>query len=274
MELFDAMQSQIAQNAGVNAFELVRMGGALSKQIYLPVVLDFEDDEALVLATDLPRTRRDWNFQLNDLDAVEYVYGLSITNGHFSNVSSDGAASQSDKPRRGLRFCFARLGFVTNRRDQLLRLMRSAKPGHDLDQAPPQGPVRVANRKATSRVIETAGDRRRRLPEERTERIGRAQEQRLCRCAVEKADRIRNLEQDGQAVSDRVVSRLGPSLRQGRTWRADPSLEGTSTTYWCTSAQTRTPPAKHLGPSGYADITIGCRRYRTSVDSEPANTSE
>ena len=65
-KLFYAMQNQVKQNVGVNVFEPVRMGGALSKQIYLPAVFEFEDDEALVLETDLPKTRRYWNFQLND----------------------------------------------------------------------------------------------------------------------------------------------------------------------------------------------------------------
>ena len=47
-KLFYAMQNQVKQNVGVNVFEPVRMGGALSKQIYLPAVFEFEDDEALV----------------------------------------------------------------------------------------------------------------------------------------------------------------------------------------------------------------------------------
>jgi hypothetical protein len=91
-KLFYAMQNQVKQNVGVNTFEPVRMGGALSKQIYLPAVFEFEDDEALVLETDLPSTRRYWNFQLNDpyFNAVEYVYRLSSTNGHYAQVSSDG----------------------------------------------------------------------------------------------------------------------------------------------------------------------------------------
>jgi hypothetical protein len=90
--LFYAMQNQVKQNVGVNVFEPVRLGGALSKQIYLPAVFEFEDDEALILETDLPQTRRYWNFQLNDpyFNALEYVYRLSSTNGHYAQVSSDG----------------------------------------------------------------------------------------------------------------------------------------------------------------------------------------
>jgi hypothetical protein len=90
--LFYAMQNQVKQNVGVNVFEPVRLGGALSKQIYLPAVFEFEDDEALILETNLPQTRRYWNFQLNDpyFNAVEFVYRLSSTNGHYAQVSSDG----------------------------------------------------------------------------------------------------------------------------------------------------------------------------------------
>jgi hypothetical protein len=91
-KLFYAMQNAIRSSAGVNVFQPVRLGGALVRQIYLPAVFEFEDDEALILETELPATRRYWNFQLNDpyFNAVEYVYRLSSTNGHFAKVSSDG----------------------------------------------------------------------------------------------------------------------------------------------------------------------------------------
>ena len=91
-KMFYAMQNAVKANVGVNVFEPVRMGGALSKQVYLPAVFEFEDDEALILETELPETRRYWNFQLNDpyFNAIEYVYRLSSTNGHFAKVSPDG----------------------------------------------------------------------------------------------------------------------------------------------------------------------------------------
>jgi hypothetical protein len=91
-KLFYAMQNAVKANVGVNVFEPVRYGGALSRQVYLPAVFEFEDDEALILETDLPKVRRYWNFQLNDpyFNAVEYVYRLSSTNGHFAKVSPDG----------------------------------------------------------------------------------------------------------------------------------------------------------------------------------------
>lgn len=91
-KLFYVMQNQVKANVGVNVFEPSRYLGALSRQIYIPAVFEFEDDEALILETDLPKERRYWNFQLNDpyFNAVEYVYRLSSTNGHFAKVASDG----------------------------------------------------------------------------------------------------------------------------------------------------------------------------------------
>jgi hypothetical protein len=91
-KLFYGMQNAVKQRVGVNVFEPVRYSGALSRQVYLPAVFEFEEHEALILETDLPATRRYWNFQLDDpyFNAVEYVYRLSSTNGHFAKISSDG----------------------------------------------------------------------------------------------------------------------------------------------------------------------------------------
>ncbi|MDG2003142.1 MAG: DUF1214 domain-containing protein [Novosphingobium sp.] len=91
-KLFYAMQNQVKTNVGLNVFEPQRLGGALSRQIYIPAVYDFEDDEALIVETDLPEQRRYWNWQINDpyFNTVEYVYRLSSTNGHFAHVASDG----------------------------------------------------------------------------------------------------------------------------------------------------------------------------------------
>ncbi len=90
--LFYEMQNQVKANVGINTFEPTRLGGALSRQIYIPAVYEFEDDEALIIETDLPEKRRYWNWQLNDpyFNAVEYVYRMSSTNGHFAHVASDG----------------------------------------------------------------------------------------------------------------------------------------------------------------------------------------
>ncbi len=90
--LFYGMQNQVKANVGVNVFEPSKYLGALSRQIYIPAVFDLEDDEALILETDLPKVRRYWNFQLDDpyFNACEYVYRLSHTNGHYAKVASDG----------------------------------------------------------------------------------------------------------------------------------------------------------------------------------------
>lgn len=89
---FYEMQNAVKRNVGVNVFEPSRYLGALSRQIYIPAVFEFAPDEALIVETELPEQRRYWNFQLNDpyFNAVEYVYRLSSTNGHFARISSDG----------------------------------------------------------------------------------------------------------------------------------------------------------------------------------------
>jgi Protein of unknown function (DUF1214) len=98
-KIFYMMQNQLKAEVGVNVFNPPPRGsggggyaGGLSKQIYLPAVFEFEDDEALILETAVPERRRYWNFQLNDpyFNAIEYVYRLSSTNGHYAKLSSDG----------------------------------------------------------------------------------------------------------------------------------------------------------------------------------------
>ena len=91
-KLFYWMQNEVKKAGGVNVFQPAPIGGALSKQVYLPAVFEFAEGEALILETDLPEVRPYWNFQLNDpyFNAVEYVYRLSSTNGHFARLSSDG----------------------------------------------------------------------------------------------------------------------------------------------------------------------------------------
>jgi hypothetical protein len=91
-KLFYEMQNSVKRNVGVNVFEPAFYGGSFTRQVYLPAVYEFEDDEALIVETELPEQRRYWNFQLNDpyFNATEYVYRLSSTNGHFARLSSDG----------------------------------------------------------------------------------------------------------------------------------------------------------------------------------------
>jgi len=91
-KLFYGMQNAIKDKVGINVFDPAKYGGSFTRQVYLPAVYEFEDDEALIVETELPAIRRYWNFQLNDpyFNATEYVYRLSSTNGHFAKLSSDG----------------------------------------------------------------------------------------------------------------------------------------------------------------------------------------
>jgi hypothetical protein len=90
--LYYGMQNGVKARVGWNVFEPIRYAGALVKQTYWPACFQFEPDEALIIETELPERRPYWNIQLNDpyFNALEYVYRLSSTNGHFARVSSDG----------------------------------------------------------------------------------------------------------------------------------------------------------------------------------------
>jgi hypothetical protein len=85
------MQNGVKERVGWNVFEPVRMPGALAKQTYWPACFQLAPDEALIIETALPERRPYWNIQLNDpyFNALEYVYRLSSTNGHFAKLSSD-----------------------------------------------------------------------------------------------------------------------------------------------------------------------------------------
>lgn len=90
--LYYWLQNQVKEKVGFNVFDPVRYEGALVKQIYWPACFQFGSDEALILETDMPERCPYWNVQLNDpyFNAIEYVYRLSSTNGHFAKLSSDG----------------------------------------------------------------------------------------------------------------------------------------------------------------------------------------
>jgi hypothetical protein len=90
--LYYAMQNGVKQRVGFNVFEPIRYAGALAKQVYWPACFQFDEDEALIVETELPKKRPYWNIQLNDpyFNALEYVYRLSSTNGHYATISSDG----------------------------------------------------------------------------------------------------------------------------------------------------------------------------------------
>jgi hypothetical protein len=91
-KLYYGMQNRVKEAVGYNVFEPVRYQGALVKQVYWPACFQFEPGEALIIETDLPERCPYWNVQLNDpyFNALEYVYRLSSTNGHYAKVSSDG----------------------------------------------------------------------------------------------------------------------------------------------------------------------------------------
>jgi hypothetical protein len=91
-KVFMKMQNDIKASVGVNTFQPAKYQGSLSRQVYLPAVFQFDEDEALIVETDLPAVREYWNFQLNDpyFNAIEYVYRNSHTNGHYAHVASDG----------------------------------------------------------------------------------------------------------------------------------------------------------------------------------------
>lgn len=91
-DLYYPMQNGVKERVGFNVFEPVRYPGALVKQVYWPACFQFDADEALIIETEIPAHAPYWNIQLNDplFNALEYVYRLSSTNGHYARLSSDG----------------------------------------------------------------------------------------------------------------------------------------------------------------------------------------
>jgi hypothetical protein len=89
--IFFWQQNDVKQRLGVNKFELQHPPFA-SFQYYWPAAFEFSAGEALIIETELPEVRPYWNLQLNDpyFNAIEYVYRLSSTNGHFAKISPDG----------------------------------------------------------------------------------------------------------------------------------------------------------------------------------------
>jgi hypothetical protein len=86
------MQNGVKTRVGFNVFEPTRMKGALAKQVYWPACFQLEEDEALIIETEIPQRAPYWNIQLNDpyFNALEYVYRLSSTNGAMAKLSTDG----------------------------------------------------------------------------------------------------------------------------------------------------------------------------------------
>ena len=86
------LQNGVKDRVGFNVFEPIRMAGALRKQVYWPACFQLDEDEALIIETELPARRPYWNVQLNDpyFNALEYVYRISSLNGHTAKLGSDG----------------------------------------------------------------------------------------------------------------------------------------------------------------------------------------
>lgn len=76
----------------VNKARLTQFPSGLEAQTYWEAIYRIEDDEALILETELPEERRYWNVQLNDelWNATEYVQRQSSLNGHQARVDGDG----------------------------------------------------------------------------------------------------------------------------------------------------------------------------------------
>ncbi len=91
-KLYFPMQNGVKDRVGFNVFEPVQYQGALMKQVYWPACFQFDDDEALIIETDMPQNCAYWNVQLNDplFNALEYVYRQSSLNGHSARLDSDG----------------------------------------------------------------------------------------------------------------------------------------------------------------------------------------
>ena len=91
-EAFLAIQNGVKDEVGVNVFVHHKYPGGLSRQIYWPAVFEFDDGEALIVETEMPKVRHYWNLQMNDpyFNAVEYVYRLSSLNESTAKFSSDG----------------------------------------------------------------------------------------------------------------------------------------------------------------------------------------
>ena len=90
--LFLRMQNGIKERVGINTFEATQYAGGLSKQVYWPAAFELEDDEALIIETEIPERAPYWNIQINDpyFGVVEFVYRLSSFNAATAWLSSDG----------------------------------------------------------------------------------------------------------------------------------------------------------------------------------------
>ncbi len=89
--VFFEIQNGIKADVGVNTFVHNNIAG-LSRQIYWPAVFELDEEEALIIETEMPKVRPYWNIQLNDpvYNAIEYVYRMSSINAATATLSPDG----------------------------------------------------------------------------------------------------------------------------------------------------------------------------------------
>jgi len=85
-------QRSLRDSGVVNRIEFTGFGGALPVQVYWQGVYQLQEDEALILETEVPKNARYWNVQINDAlwNAAEYVYRQSSLNGHQARLDADG----------------------------------------------------------------------------------------------------------------------------------------------------------------------------------------
>jgi hypothetical protein len=91
-KLFYGNQNRTLARSGKNKFEFETYEGiGLVKQIYWVCCFEVEEDEALIVETEIPKGRY-WNIQVNDpyFNQVEFVYRQSSLNGHQARLDSDG----------------------------------------------------------------------------------------------------------------------------------------------------------------------------------------
>lgn len=75
----------------VQLFDLSHTGG-VTNQMYTEGLFDLKADEALIYETDLPKTSRYWNIQLDDMlwRSIDYINHQTSLNGRTAHIDSDG----------------------------------------------------------------------------------------------------------------------------------------------------------------------------------------
>ena len=93
-EMWLKFQNAMRDRGVVNRFEFADFGniGAVRIQRYWQCIFELDPGEALILETEVPKSCRYWNVQLNDplFNAIDYVYRQSSLNGHQASVDADG----------------------------------------------------------------------------------------------------------------------------------------------------------------------------------------